>query len=293
VGPLIPGIVDLAWEACTRAHAAGRDLPVFIVPIVWRLHFVGDVSIGLAWEMGHIERTLELAAGKHLPIGERFAALHGNLLRRQCEVLGLPVPSTPRGGCGGGYFTAQDAIAGTITRELESRGARVEYDLARIMHRARKSARAAVEHPERERDRRLHLELWRLVGFPAALYDTPTLTQEAIAENLKRIRSVFVTRSRGDVLHNLVPIPVGRRVAHVRAPEPLAVHEAFATAGDAGAARANLLQALHARLQGTLDALNVELAPLLERFRHPNPLWTGRVAGAQPQHPPGTGPTRG
>ena len=280
VEPLIPGIVDLAWEACARARDAGRDVPVLVVPIVWRLHFAEDVSSGLAREMAHIERALELAPGGSLPVGERFAALQANLLRRQCESLGLPAPSAPAGLPGAGYFAAQDAVAGAIARELESRGARVEHDLARIMHRARRSARAGIERPERERDRRLYLELWRLEGFPGALYDTPTLTQEAIAENLKRIRSVFVTRGRGDALHNVVPVPVGRRVAQVRVPEPIAVHEAFAAAGDAGAARARLLETLHARLQGALDALNAELAPLLGRHCRPNPLWTGRGAGA-------------
>jgi hypothetical protein len=278
VGPLIPGIVDLAWETCARTREAGRDVPVFIVPVIWRLHFTQDVSNGLAREMAHIERALELPPGEDLPVGGRFAALQGNLLRRQCKALGLPAPSAP--GCprDAGYFAAQDAAAETIARELESRGLRVEPDLARIMHRARKSARAGIQHPERERDRRLYLELWRLVGFPGALYDTSALTQEAIAENLKRIRSVFVTRGRGDALHNLVPVPVGRRIARVRVPEPLAVHEAFAAAGDAAATKARLIETLHARLQGTLDALNAEIAPLLGRFCHPNPLWTGRDA---------------
>jgi len=272
VGPLIPGIVDLAWETCARAREVGRDVPVFIVPIVWRLHFTDDVSSGLEREMAHIERALELAPGEGMQVGERFATLQANLLRRQCEALGLPAPSAP---AGAGYFAAQDAAAGAIARELELRGARVEHDLARIMRRARRSARAGIERPERERDRRLYLELWRLEGFPGALYDTPTLTQEAIAENLKRIRSVFVTRSRGDALHNVVPVPVGRRVARVRVPEPLAVHETFAAGGDAGAAKERLLETLHARLQGSLDALNAELAPLLGRFCRPNPLWTG------------------
>ena len=281
VGPLMPGIVDLAWETCARARETGRNLPVLVVPIVWRLHFVGDVSSGLAREMAHIERAMELAPGNGMQIGERFAALQANLLRHQCETLGLPVPPAPAGLCGADYFAAQDAAAEAIARELESRGAWVEHDLARIMHRFRKIARAGVEHPERERERRLYLELWRLVGFPRALYDTPTLTQEAIAENLKRVRSVFVTRGLGDALHNVVPVPVGRRIVRVRVIEPLAVHEAFAAGGDAGATRARLLEALHARLQGILDALNMELAPLLERFRRTNPLWTGR-----PAHPP-------
>jgi len=278
VGPLIPGIVDLAWETCARAREAGRDVPVLVVPVVWRLHFVGDVSRGLAREMAHMERALELPPGAGLTLEERFAALQANLLRHQCERLGLPASALPDDLGGADYFAAQDAVAEAVARELAARGARVEHDLARIMHRARRSARAGAERPERKRDRQLYLELWRLEGFPRALYDTSTLTQEAIAENLKRIRSVFVTRGRADALHNVVPVPVGRRIARVRVPEPLAVHEAFTGASDPAAAKARLLEALHARLQGTLDALSAELAPLLGRFRRPNPLWTGRSA---------------
>jgi hypothetical protein len=293
VGPLLPGIVDLAWETCVRSRAAGRDVPVFVVPVVWRLRFLGDVSSGLAREMAHVERALDLPAGAGLPVEERFASLQANLLRRQCEALGLPAAAPLNGPASVDYFARQDAAAGAIARELESRGARVEHDLARIMHRARRSARAGVERPERERDRRLYLELWRLEGFARALYDTPTLTQEAIAENLKRIRSVFVTRSRADAVHNVVPVPVGRRIAHVRVPEPLAVHEAFGAGGDAGAAKARLLETLRARLQGSLDALNAELAPLLACSCRPNPLWTGRSAEAQPEQAPGTDSARG
>ena len=261
--------------ASWHGEHVGPLLPVFIVPIVWRLHFTGDVSSGLGREMAHIERALGLPQGVDLPTGERFAALQANLLRRQCEALGLPVPAVLSGA---GYFAAQEAAAEAIARELESRGMRVEHDLARLMHRARKSARAGVQQPERERDRQLYLELWRLVGFPRALYDTPTLTQEVVAENLKRIRSVFVTRGRGNALHNVVPVPVGRRIAHVRVPEPIA-----AAGADPTAARARLLETLHARLQDGLDSLNAEPAPGLGRFCRPNPLWTGRPADS-PAH---------
>ena len=285
VGPLLPGIVDLAWETCARAREAGRDLPVFIVPVVWRLRFAGDASRGLARELAHMERVLGLPGGGAQPLEQRFAALQVNLLRRQCATLGLPASLVPADLRGADYFAAQDAVAGAIAAELGSRGARVEHGLARIMHRARRSARAGTERPERERDRQLYLELWRLEGFPRALYDTPTLTQEAIAENLKRIRSVFVTEGRGDTLHNVVPVSVGRRVAHVRVPEPIAVHEVFVTECNAAATRAELLGTLQARLQGTLDALGAELAPMLGRFQRPNPLWTGQAGGRErPAH---------
>ena len=270
IEPLLPGIVDLAWEVCARARAAGRDLPVFIVPLVWRLRFAGDVTRALHRESAHVERSLGLPPGDRLALEERFAALQTGLLASRASALGLPAPPDPRGA---GYFAAQEAAEAAVARELRSRGARVEHDPARIMHRARRAAR-----PESSREHELQIELWRLAGFPRALYDTPGLSQEAIAENLKRLRSALVTATWGDGLHNLAPRPAGPRIAHVRAPEPIAVHAAFAAGGDAAAARKSLLAALADRLQSTLGALAAELAPDLERFRRPNPLWSGGAA---------------
>lgn len=269
VGPLLPGIVDLAWATCERARIAGRDRPVFVVPIVWRLRFAGDVSRALDREMAMMERALALPSGEGLSLGQRFAALQAELLKRRCAALGLPAPPDPRGHR---YFEAQQAVEAAIVHELEALGARVARDPARIQHRARRAVR-----PEARREKELFGELWRLTGFPRDVYDTPTLTLEAIAENLKRQRTSLVTAGWRNVLHNIVPVPAGPRVAHVRVAEPIAVHEAYAPGGDRGPVRAALLEDLARRLRGALDALGAELAPLLERSQRPNPLWSGRT----------------
>jgi hypothetical protein len=271
VGTLMPGIVDLAWETCARARAAGRDRPVLVVPIVWRLRFTGDVSHRLDREMAMMERALTLPPGEGLLLAQRFAALQGELLKSRSAALGLPAPPDPRGHL---YFEAQAAVEAAIARELESLGARVERDPARIQHRARRAAR-----PEARRERDLYRELWRLAGFPRDVYDAPTLTLEAIAENLKRQRTSLVTAGWRNALHNVVPVPAGPRVAHVRVAEPIAVHEAYVAGGDDAGPRAGLLAELARRLQDALDALTAELAPLMERSHRPNPLWSGRTDG--------------
>jgi hypothetical protein len=268
VGPLLPGIVDLAWATCERARTAGSGRPVLVVPVVWRLRFTGDVSPRLHREMGMMERALGLPPGAGLPLGQRFAALQAGLLASRCAALGLPAPPDASGHR---YFEAQEAVTAAIVRELEALGRRVARDPARIMHRARRAAR-----PEARRERELYQELWRLTGFPRDLYDAPTLTLEAIAENLKRQRTGLVTAGWRNALHNVVPVPAGPRVAHVRVAEPIAVHEAYVPGGDAPR-RAELLEELARRLQGTLDALGAELAPLLVASHRPNPLWSGRT----------------
>jgi hypothetical protein len=68
----------------------------------------------------------------------------------------------------------------------------------------------------------------------------------------------------------VVPIAVAPRVAHVRVPEPLAVHEWWRE-GAAEAERAGLLSELRTRLQGALDTLLAELEPEVAPFRRANP----------------------
>jgi hypothetical protein len=279
VHALLPGIVDLAWETCRRAAGTGRSLPTLIVPLTYRMRFVGDVTRGLEREMALIERRLALPPGGGMPLEGRFAALQVHLLRRQGERLGLPVPLAPGSAPGAGYFAAQEELAVAIVRELESSGARVNRDMAWLVRRARRARRprAGRTTEQSDRVRLLYQELWRLEGFSPAVYDAPFLTQEQVAENLKRLRSMFVTEGVGAAVQNALTVPVGRRVAHIRVAEPIPVHEAFATsAGDAERTKARLLATLHERMQRGVDGLRAELAPLVERWRRPNPLWSGR-----------------
>jgi hypothetical protein len=269
VGPLLPGIVDMAWTAAEQLRDRGEARPVFVVPIVWKLHFAGDAAAGLAREMAHVERALALPPGRGA-IEERFASLLVTLLARQCGRLGLPDP-----GQAGGYFAAQAATLAAIRAELETRHGALDPDPTRAQHQARRSIRRLARTDERgaHRDRALLAELQRLSSFDPVLYDRPTLTQERMAETLKRIRTALVTRGTRNAVHNLLPVAVAPRVVHLRVPGPLDVGAALA-AGTAApeTARAALVAELHARLQGTLDGLLGAIAPAVERWARPNPL---------------------
>ena len=93
------------------------------------------------------------------------------------------------------------------------------------------------------------------------LYGGATLTQEQVAECLKQARLAFMTKGFRNGLHGVLPVAVAGRVAHIRAPEPIAV----TPEGD-------LLGVLHERLQGALDVLNRELAPKIDPYRVENAL---------------------
>lgn len=270
--PLLPGIVDMAWDAATRLRDAGQPREVYVVPLVWRLRFLGDASDGLQREMAKIERALGLAPARGREVGERFAALLRALLVRQCRQLGLPSPPDGKAD----YFAAQAATITTIRSDLARRHGEFDSDMARAQHLLRRSIRrlASTDATAAQRDGRLLAELQRLNGFDPALYDRPTLSQEQVAENLKRVRSALVTRGLANAAHNLLPVAVAPRAVHLRVPEPLAIHAAVRLA-DGEAAKLQLMRELHARLQGGIDALGRELAPALAAHPVPNPLATG------------------
>ena len=273
VGRLLPGIVEMAWEACTGARTAGRDVPVFIVPVVWKLHFTHDVSRGLAREMEHIERRLGLPSGEGLARERRFLALQVNLLARQCARFEITVRGLGSAIAGRDYFDVQAEAATQVRRRLEARYATVEGDFPRFERATRRAIRERIAHdPEgARRDRALLGELQRLHGFTRERYPDETLTQEQVAENLKRTRASLVTRGFADALHNTVPVAVGPRVARIRVPEPIAVHEAWsADAARGESRRAGLLAEVHRRMQHALDALTSEIAPVVDRFRIAN-----------------------
>lgn len=280
VGPLLPGIVDMAWEAARQLRERGDARPVFVVPLVWRLRFLADPRAGLRREMAHIERALGLPAGRGA-VEDRFAALLGRLLARQCRRLALAAPAFDPAAPGAAYFPAQAATLAALREALAAVHGPLEADPTRAQHQLRKSIRVlAGSDPEgARRDRRRLAELQRLHGFDPALYDRRALAPERLAEVLKRIRSALVTRGARNALHNLVPVAVAPRLVHVRVPEPLAVHEAFAAGGDEAGTRARLLGTLHARLQRGIEELR-DLFGEADRARAlPNPLASGTRAG--------------
>ncbi len=278
VSTLLPGIADMAWEAATQLHARGDRRAVWLVPVVWQLEFTGDAGAGLLREIARIERELTLGAGRGT-LSQRFAALMRALLVRQCEQLALAAPALAAGNDGSGYFAAQAGVIDELRGTLAGRYGVLDPDLTRAQFQLRKAMRerSTTDPDGVRRDRGRLLELMRLAGFDPALYDRPRLTQERIAEVLKRTRSSLLTRGIGNVLQNTVPVAVAPRVVHVRAPEPIAVHEALAAAAPLGepAAREALLAEHRRRLQGALDSLGRELEPRTEPRAVTNALWSG------------------
>jgi hypothetical protein len=243
VHPLFGGIAEMACEAARRAGPEGR--PVYIVPIVWTVRYVDDISAALHAEMGHIEKYLGLPESDALNVTERFRALQESILLRQMHVFGFQ----PGWVAGLDFFARQDAFRDWLIEDLETR-----YTIERCESVEKLLARFKRAIPTGLRtDRAKVEEALRLCGFSREVYARKPLTQEQIAESLKRHRATLVRRGWKNVVHNYLPTPLGPRVVHVRVPEPILVDPVRAAREGAEYARV-LLATTHERMQGMLRA---------------------------------------
>ena len=281
VHPLFTGLAELAMEAARRAAAERSGRRVFVVPVVWKLRYTEDISDALQTDMARIERELGLASGENRTVADRFHALQENLLARQMRQFGFNAGSVHALD----FFGRQEVFRGGLVSDLQSRHA-VEpgESVARTIHRIRRAIEGKQRAGRNSRDAQLSAdaqkarEAERLGGFSRASYATPSLTQEQIAESLKRIRAALMRHGIRNILQNYLPTAYGRRVAHVRVPEPFAVNGMRASGDGEERQRYadDITEQTRARMQLKLDAINREIEGMAGRFSHPNPFRGGR-----------------
>ena len=240
---LFSGIADMACEAARRAGPSGK--PVYIVPIVWRISYVDDIAEELHAEMQLIEEYLGLPCSEEINVREHFRVLQEGILLRQMHAFGFDHSWVS----GLDFFARQDAFRDWLIEDLETR-----YTVERCESVERLLARfKRAIPPELKSDRAKVEEAIRLGGFCREVYACKPLTQEQVAESLKRHRATLVRRGWKNVLHNFLPTPFGPRVVHVRIPEPILVDPVRAQREGPDYARV-LLAMTHERMQGMLPA---------------------------------------
>ena len=273
VQSLYPGIAQMALKATERF-----DKPIYIVPIVWKYHYIRDISARLIREMATIERALGVAVGDSLSVAQRFHALQSNVLERQARHFGFRSDSNADA-----FFARQRAFQQWLVAQLEARhhvDPTIDLDkrIARLASTIRrqltplKSGHGSAVDELRARlkhDLAMAEEAKRLGEFSADVYGTDMLSQEQISESLKRMRDRVMRKGWKNVISNMLPRPLGPRVVHVAVPKPVRVMPNEApTLGDY---ERRLLVLARMRMQRALDEINERIAPEVRRFAHVNP----------------------
>lgn len=274
IWPLHPGAIDMAVTLAQQLGADDDPRPVYVVPLVWRLRFTGNVHHALVEEMRYIERQLSLTTWPSSNPAERLAQLLGALLTRRAHALGLRRPAFDPTQPGAEYFPAQQQIVTEIRARLAATYGPLSDDPMHALRAVQRGMRRRAQaDPDRiAQDRELLMELLRLSRLDESLYGRDTLSQEQIAEVLKATRAVSVTEGFRNQLHNLMPRAVARRVAHIRVAEPIDIRGALAS----GSTSSVLLRELRHRLQRAQDDLGAELEPMVSPHRLCNVMATER-----------------
>lgn len=269
---IYPGIVDMAVQTALKAEGTGR--PVFIAPVVYKYVFDHEVTKGLHKEMKGIEKRLQLPSGEKRSLEERFFELHKNLLLSQEKRFELPAAKSTEPVTSSNYFDRQKQLHDFLRDDLVSRYGNVpgsDHRWIFKMETVVKKAEGVSPEQKKHDDDKLK-EMRRLFEFSEELYGTKTLTQEEIAESLKRVKRDLIRDSSREIFRNYFPVAVGQRSACIRAAEPVNVSEALSLAGgDSPEFRVELLKEVHSRMQKRLTELKEELHPSQSRYERPNP----------------------
>ncbi|WP_192178772.1 hypothetical protein [Mesorhizobium amorphae] len=262
VAPLLPGAVEMGFEALKRGRGTAADFKVWVAPVVWKLAFTGNVEPALAKECTYVERRLGIdRSAETLP--ERVHHIYSTLLSRDVADWGMV--SDRR--------LPYDVLQKALLIELRHRlGEIISADTAisdiiELLRLSRRWLRENAGDAERSiKVRALTETIQRLQRLGPWASVSPTVTQEEIAEHLKRIRNDYCKGRLRDTLNRFIPQPAGPRRAHIRVPEPLGLHTFEGSVDEA-------LDELRSRMQEAISGIVAGLDASGGFISYPNPFY--------------------
>jgi len=261
VAPLMPGAVEMAVEALELGRETDPAFRAVVAPVVWKLVFLKDEEAGLREEAAYVARSLDLpAAGSDVSSAERVFRIYDALYARDAAKYGID-PATP-------LRQRRDALVETIRGQLaEAVGSTVAIGTTELLRASRRWLRDSRDDRDATRKvRTLADDLARVSRLGSFAFASPVITQEQIAEHIKRLRNDYCKGTLRDSINRFLPQPVGPRRAILRVPEPLEIT-------GPGIDVKETSEELRRRLQAALDAINADLAPASTRLTSPNPFF--------------------
>lgn len=263
VAPLLPGAVEMGLEALRRGRATDPDFKVWIAPVVWKLAFTRNVEAALVKECAYVEKNLNIERQATDTLPQRIRHIYSTLLARDEAVWGMQSDE------GATYAERQQRLVTELGHRL---GESISPDAAitdttELRRRARRWQRENTGDAEGQKQvRALTDAVQRLQRVGPWASANPRITQEEIAEHLKRIRNDYCRGGLRDTINRFIPQPAGPRCGHIRVPDPLGLHEYKGSIDDAVAE-------LHRRMQETVTRTMAEVEAGRGFIFYPNPFY--------------------
>lgn len=262
VAPLLPGAIEMGLEALRLGRAEDGAFEAWVAPVVWKLVFLHDVERELAHECGYVERRLGVAGRPGAPLPDRVFHIYEALIAREEE--GIPADRASS------LAERLRSLVAHLGRRLSEyvHGAPKEADSAALLRQSRRWLRDRPDaNPARRRAVKATSEaLERSLRLGTFAFASERITQEEIAEHLKRLRNDYCKGSLRDTVNRFVPQPAGPRRAHIRVPDPLPLHGFDGSVGEA-------LDELRRRMQCAIDDLVREQEAASRFISYPNPFY--------------------
>lgn len=251
VSALYPGAIEMAREAMQ----SDDRLEGIVAPVVWKLAFTRDVSGALHRECGYIERRLKIEGTPPRDVAKRVFRIFDALLARDEARWDMDVAATRP-------FRARHArLVKNLSVRIAKHTGQPQTDAATIIRGAKRWLRETKPDDSFRIVRSLTTALEQHAALDDYACANDTVTQEHLAEHLKRIRRDWCKGTLRDTLNTVVPQAAGPRTAHIRVPEPFHL----TVSNDV------TVEALRDRMQAALDDLNVEIDKSRPFIRYENP----------------------
>ena len=268
ISPLYCGAGEMAIDAYHKAITDNVGFESWLAPIIWKLRFNHDVKLKLLDECDYIEKCLGLPASlSHCPARRTYEIYHQLALRdyrlivdNNDSVADLHL------------IELRDMIINAVSKQLCEKFSPEKTNQSTIVHSVKKWLQ------EVNRDHGAYAitkqfctvhKRWKILCDSAFIHST--ISQEEIAEHLKRIRANFCHGSFRDRVNQIIPQAVGNRTAHIRAVKPVAVHEMMAN--DVNIDSAQIMSKVQQSMQIKLNDLNVELERKSPSLKVHNPFY--------------------
>ena len=242
--------------------------------------FVEDVGPALHAEITRIERKLGFSSDREAELSDRFFGLQQRILSQQLSdfaAQSAPGEITPQN-----FFAVQKlfqaellerlrAIYGAREGEMSSQLRAYEKEI-KLLRPADRSTPDEASQKRYKEETKLVAEIRRLDTFQAEVYGTPSLTQEQIAETLKRTKRDLVNFTTMDGIRNMLPVAAGWRRVILRCGDPINVRERVEHhRGEAKELVDELVVEFRGRMQAKLDELVAQSKQVTDQFVRANP----------------------
>ena len=275
ISDVFPGAAEMAIKSYLKGSSVtNAGFQCWLAPIVWKLRFNADVKSNLLDECRYIENRLELESSRcNCPARRTYTIYHQLASRDYCEI-----------SCTDNSFAhihlgvLRNKIVEKSCEQLADVISLEQNDHLSIIRTATKwLGRHNAAHACYSLVKRACRIVKRWIKLNIRAFRHSTISQEEIAEHQKRIRADFCNGRIRDKINQLIPQAAGVRTAHIRAVNPLAIHELPLSNNKPDPAQ--IMEKVRQSMQQKLNQLIDELELKSPGLKIPNPFYLEKPGG--------------